>query len=636
MSRMRASWILTFVSVVGLLARPAAATVVKCPRNCECQRPNDQRLTVDCGRRYSNESSFLRELDLFLSDELRQRTTSLKISNTPLTHVPMCVCQLSNLTSLSLDRNRISRLPDNCFGNMTSLRTLSARYNHVTDLQDGIFDGLNSLLDINLESNRIASIGVRVFSNSNDLVNLKRITLDHNRLRSLDPWPYIRGYYGSLDSRVEVSIRNNLISSFTNTIHWQLNCSRRSYAYLFLLENPIRHAIDVAVGWNVSMTAGKMFCFAYADFFRIHLQWSTDYHCDCHDILLHRFQRVFSNRYFFLRHVKCSEPPRLYNKFVVEVPPKELVCELADRCPPSCSCVYRPANSTLHVYCSAANLSSLPLDLPPLPRSYDMYKLDFSNNKLLRRLERRPYLVNTTVLDASKCAISHVDLDVWRALAELKSFPTWPPPHVDLHNNNIESLPVEITSIDFTSVRLSLYANPWKCFCSDRWMIAFFKNLSSGYPADGNVLCASPSRLIGRSIAHSNEDDFCVDPTARMLKIFLSCTLSVFSLVAVLVVAGFVARCLKVRLYRRWKLHPFDRDECTGEDVDYDVFLCCSSEDDNPHGLRLLELLESNGYRVCYHIRDFLPGEPIADSMIQSIERSKRTLCLISSNFLSR
>ena len=70
--------------------------------------------------------------------------------------------------------------------------------------------------------------------------------------------------------------------------------------------------------------------------------------------------------------------------------------------------------------------------------------------------------------------------------------------------------------------------------------------------------------------------------------------------------------------------------------MDYDVFLCCSSEDENPHVLHIIQLMESKGYRVCYHERDFLPGARIPDSMIQSIERSKRTICFISCNFLRR
>jgi len=103
------------------------------------------------------------------------------------------------------------------------------------------------------------------------------------------------------------------------------------------------------------------------------------------------------------------------------------------------------------------------------------------------------------------------------------------------------------------------------------------------------------------------------------------------TLVVIVIVVFLVVYRLRVRLYRRWKFHPFDRDECVGEDMDYDVFLCCSSEDDRPH-----ERIEAIGYRVCYHERYFLPGQLITDNIGNAIERSKRTVCLISNNFLRR
>jgi len=164
-------------------------------------------------------------------------------------------------------------------------------------------------------------------------------------------------------------------------------------------------------------------------------------------------------------------------------------------------------------------------------------------------------------------------------------------------------------------------------------MIDWFKSLSRTSPDVGDVGCASPSRLEGRKIAQSTENDFCVDPSIRILKITL---LSTLSPVAVLLLVGFSVYRLRVRLYRRWKFHPFDRDECVGEDLDYDVFLCCSSEDHDPHGVHILREMKVNGYRVCYHERDFLPGQLITDNMAHGIERSKRTVCLISNNFLTR
>jgi len=98
----------------------------------------------------------------------------------------------------------------------------------------------------------------------------------------------------------------------------------------------------------------------------------------------------------------------------------EFICDEANQCPSGCRCVYRPANATLHVYCSSANFSSLPLRLPPLPKSYDRYKLEFSNNKKLQHLEHRPYFVNTSILDVSDSGLTEIDLELWNSTSHMK------------------------------------------------------------------------------------------------------------------------------------------------------------------------------------------------------------------------
>ena len=645
--------LLALISCNILRIRFALESAVGCPEMCDCYSENDNNtLAVDCGdHRGLNESVLAQQLDLLLSDkELIEYVTSLNISNTPLTTVPMPVCQMTNLRRLILNDNRLSRLPDNCFANMTALVWLSASRNNITELQDGLFDGLSSLEKLDLSENTIASIGLRVFSNPNDLVNLWLIRLDGNRLRSLEPWPYIRGLHGSVDSAIYIFLTSNFITEFTNNIEWQFNCSHPSYAKVDITRNYIMHITDILHGWNVGIF--HWYCIMQLGFdstlhfralaFKVDYAWSYDHHCDCFDVDLLMVAKNTDTSNYLFKDVICSRPPTLANQSVNRLPLDEFVCEVPDRCPPSCRCVYRHSNFTFHVYCSAANLSSLPLDLPSLHASYATYKLDFSSNKLLERLEYRPYFVNTSILDVSNSAIDVVDLSAWRGFAAMPSELYALPldtlnltlldvtPVVFLHGNKLESLSVDVTDINLTSVHVTLNDNPWRCSCDNRWMIAWFKSFSG---TTSNALCASPPRLKGSSILQSDETDFCVDPSARMLTIVLSCTTSV---VAGLLLLGVAVYRLRVRLYRRWKFHPFDRDECVGEDMDYDVFLCCSSDDESPHGLRILHLIESKGCRVCYHERDFLPGSIIADSVIQSIVCSKRTVCFVSSNFLRR
>jgi len=110
----------------------------------------------------------------------------------------------------------------------------------------------------------------------------------------------------------------------------------------------------------------------------------------------------------------------------------------------------------------------------------------------------------------------------------------------------------------------------------------------------------------------------------------------VFGVLAVLLSVVIIVYRLRVRLYSRWKFHPFDRDECLDEALFYDVFLSCSSSDNLPHGNEIRLQLERRGYRVCYPPRDFLAGESIHDNIYSAVVRSKRTVCFLTSQFLQR
>jgi len=171
------------------------------------------------------------------------------------------------------------------------------------------------------------------------------------------------------------------------------------------------------------------------------------------------------------------------------------------------------------------------------------------------------------------------------------------------------------------------------CSCDNSWMIGWVKSMSHHLADTGDMICRSPSRMYGRNIIKSTEEDFCVDPVKQALTISMSTVASAFIL---LISAGLLVCKLRIKFYKRCKFHPFDRDDCVGEEMDYDVYLCCSLEDNNPHGKHILELIESKGYGVFYHLRDFLGGVPIMENMMHGVVRSKRTVCLVSNNFSQR
>ena len=85
--------------------------------------------------------------------------------------------------------------------------------------------------------------------------------------------------------------------------------------------------------------------------------------------------------------------------------------------------------------------------------------------------------------------------------------------------------------------------------------------------------------------------------------------------------------------YKRFRFHPFDRDECAGEEMTYDVFISYAHED-KELARELLEFLENNGCKVCFHQRDFMAGESVMENILEAVYTSKRVLCLVTPNFL--
>jgi len=632
-------WLLYALALLTLVPYGDAVNNVtpQCPKGCTCDMKSSVTqisMDIDCGQGFSNmdKEQLAHQLESMLSaDQFIERLTSLSITNTPLTRVPLSVCRLVNLTSLNLDNNNITALQDNCFVNLAKLVTLSANRNSITGLQDGLLDGMQSLVTLDLSQNHISSIGLRVLSNSSDLTSLRSLNLNFNRLTSLEPWWYYRCILGDEKSPVTIALSRNWISNFTNKLNFHFRCNmRRPYGHLDLSWNRITHVMDIFNGWNIGDESLYISLLCLRNLKGAHprmwFYFAGHYACDCTDFPFYKAMKAFAQDNL-LDGVRCSEHgfySDIGRAFATRVPLDQFFCELSDHCPSSCRCVYRSANATLHVSCSAANLSSLPLDLPPLPKSYVRYKLDFSNNKLLRRLEHRPYVVNTSVLDVSNCSLAEINTNVLKGVSRSSV--------VNLRRNILRSFPRQAVTVNI-SVRLLIGDNPWKCSCDNSWMIGWFQSLSRQILDPGDITCASPSRVYGRNVLKSTEEDFCVDPVKQVLTITLSVVASVG---ATVIITGTLLHKLRIQFYSRWKFHPFDRDECVGEDLDYDVFLSCSSADDDPHGLHILELMEAKDYRVCYHERDFLPGQRITESVGHAVERSKRTVCLISENFLRR
>lgn len=614
--------LVVLVAVMSLTAVCHATDVYSHISSCVDQnRTTNTSMVIDCTALTVDAKQLSDQLDLLLSDdELRENLTSLLINHTPLTDVPAAVCRLTSLVTLDLAHNRLVRLPDNCLVNMPRLKSLRASFNNITALQDGLFDGLQNLEHLHLDNNQISVIGRGVFTEKTDLINLTYVSLRRNHLTSLEPWPAILGVRRSVDEPLKVIVGNNRIANLCNTIGWHYNCTMpRTYFYVDFSHNQLTRLSDMINGWGLDQHS--FMCLSrYREgkpIVRFRIKHNP-FICDCRDFWFYSINSYFVYTDIF-REVYCSDPIELYRTAVSRIQLIEYTCDVNDGCPPGCQCSYRPGNSTVHVSCSVNNFTSLPLQLPPLPKSYAKYKLDFSNNKLLRRVDYRPYFTKTAFLDVSHCSVEQISFEAWRALVTMSE--------VFLNDNSMMRVPREYTQLNITSRSISLQRNLWDCSCDRDWMHDWFNSVSVHLSSPSSILCHSPRRLRGTSIMKMHKRAFCVDPVKRAVAV---CLAAVFGTVGLFIAICVAVYCLRVWMHRRWQFHPFDRDECVGEDMDYDVFLSCSADDQETHGRRLLELIQSKGYRVCP------PTAYATDDVMSAVSRSRRTVCLLSKHFIKR
>ena len=76
-------------------------------------------------------------------------------------------------------------------------------------------------------------------------------------------------------------------------------------------------------------------------------------------------------------------------------------------------------------------------------------------------------------------------------------------------------------------------------------------------------------------------------------------------------------------------------DQCK-DDFLFDAFVAYSGKSENWVLTQLLVNLEErqNPYNLCIHDRNFVPGQVLADTIVVAIEKSKKTVLLVTKSFL--
>ena len=206
-------------------------------------------------------------------------------------------------------------------------------------------------------------------------------------------------------------------------------------------------------------------------------------------------------------------------------------------------------------------------------------------------------------------------------------------------DNQISDVPLWLFSEEAGSSleTLHLSGNPFECSCDiehfRKWILSDkYVNL-----IPGEYICASPGSLTEYSITSIDLD--CRSYLSFYLKISIPFVLLFCTLCYILVRYRWHIKYKLVLLYRKYLPFPDNNIDIEMEQMQYHAYVAHNEESpfDNAWVMNYLKPNMEEGpepLRLCIKSRDFIPGRSIIDSINDGIHQSRKTILVLSQNFV--
>ena len=220
--------------------------------------------------------------------------------------------------------------------------------------------------------------------------------------------------------------------------------------------------------------------------------------------------------------------------------------------------------------------------------------------------------------------------------------------HLDLAYNNFQEIPINIikemghrTKAISNVTTLNLNYNPFFCDCNSITNINIMLHsrviIQDLNHSEGRLQCLLTDRK-----RHSFPEALIIlqDQCRKCNNMYVECLKIVYplALYITLTVSCFYRYRWKTKylLYRIMETMGIKKPDQFREDFAFDAFIAYSGKDEIWVGTNLIVNLEEikKPYNLCIPDRNFLPGQVIAETIVLAIEKSKKTIILVTKSFL--
>lgn len=185
---------------------------------------------------------------------------------------------------------------------------------------------------------------------------------------------------------------------------------------------------------------------------------------------------------------------------------------------------------------------------------------------------------------------------------------------------------------------LFLWKNPFQCTCDSLDFIVWIENSDVHLPRlTTDVTCDTPEKHKGQPLIKFKIDQ-CVNDSEAFLMYILSSSFILLFMVAATVSHLFYWDASYVLHYMKAKLKGYSA--LNSSDCVYDVFVTYDTRDPHVSEWVMKDLrvkLEEEGEKslpLCLEERDWPPGVPLLDNLIQSIRYSRKTMFVLTSGYV--
>ena len=580
------------------------------------------------------------------------------------------------LHKLVLRSNGLRTIGPTCFHGLQGIQSIDLSRNMLTTLPENLFRGLTSLLHVDLSKNRISFINKTLF---HGLINIKRIYLNDNpdlsciEVGEHDTLDYLEVLQLDWNTEIKTSCRNPFSPTYPPGEVIQNKTMASFPSYISNLKKLIEklHLSNNRTDLDQFLNACEI------------MLAGNPLPCDCKiaatvkliSPVLEKYPEIkprFSSKL-------CDWPNELKGKSILDTNETNqwMTREKPHFCPPGCSCENRCSHEHIVIDCQSQRLEEIPSSMP----QGRLIELNLISNHI-RDIPPYSYLENVTVLKLTNNEVDQLKDSFLKRLKHVKT--------LLIDSNMLTSLPEEFKTLKFTTLALS--KNNFTCDCNTKWMTHWLlKNNKHITDYEMVFCCSGQSHLLGKPMYNLTDDMFICpttihhpstnstphrststtsqlststtphpstnttphpstntsphsspaasdDPkpylTIAITVTSVLCGLLLLTVITVILLYKYQGE-LKVFMFTRFNLHPFDRIDDSDPNKIYDAFISYSGDDYQWVVNTLQRRLENHNppYKLCLHHRDFQVGALIQENIFKSVDHSKRMLMVLSPSF---